>query len=154
MAGTFQDILSRKVSEVERPEPMPLGHYHFVNPALPKLADNVGKDSQKVVEFTLSLVQPQEDVDLEQLRDYTSRFGQFPKPVRLSFFITRADGSVDLWPLKRFLTETLKIPDGGDEDFQRMINDSVNRQGIAKIKHRPDKNGTQLYPEVESTLPI
>lgn len=149
--GNFQDILKKKAADVERPEPYPLGSYLFIVKGLPK-QNTVGDASSKVVEYTLDLISPQEDVDPQAFAEYTGKFGGFPKPQRLAFFIENQDGSPALWPLKKFLTETLKIEEG-DKEMEEMINESVGKQGIAKIGHKPDKKGGDVvYANVEMTF--
>lgn len=149
--GTFADILSKKVEEIERPEPYPIGGYEFVVNGLPKM-NEVGDNQAKVIEFSLNLTAPMEDVDQADFQAYVAKFGPFPKAIRYSFFIESQDGSPNVWRLKQFLVETLKLPDTGK--LEELINMAPNRRGGCRIGHKPSKTGMELFAQIENTFAL
>lgn len=142
--ANFQDILNKRVDAVERPKPHPMGTYLVLVEGAPKFSQ-VGENKRDVADFNLKILQPQPDVDPEEIEKSGGVNG---KSVRARFFLT--DDAV--WRLDAFLFEALGIETG--KSRTQAIAEAPGKQVMVKIKHRPSEDGTQMYHEISDYLKV
>ncbi len=145
MAIDFNKILTKQASAIEKPKPLPVGTYLCNNPQLPKFI-GIGKNETPAAQFQLVVLQPGDDVDMEQLKE----FGEYKgKNVRHNMFLSEAAE----YRTKEELCTAFAIEEG-DKTLGQLFNETVNKQVYVKIKHRPSDDGTEMYSEVEALLPV
>lgn len=140
--ASFNDILDKPASEIERPKPLPQGSYLCVVRGLPR-HDKSSKKQTPFVEFTLAVQAPGEDVDAEDLQ---SMGGADNKTIRATYYIT--DDA--LWRLKDFLGHCGIAEEGS---LRQMIDDAPNAQVVAFVKHRASEDGQSVFAELAKTAP-
>lgn len=157
MALNFNDVLSTKLSEIERPPLIPMGHYIGRVTKVPGL-ETVGKGEWDTCDFPIQLMQAQDDVDPEALQAYGG-LGKH-SVLQKRFMFNKNDESSfkrTLFNLKRFLADHLKIA-GADDDntpLKQALNDSFGKDVMVFIKHRQDKEDKELfYAEISQTSPV
>jgi hypothetical protein len=137
----FTEILSKKVTEIEKPKPRPAGTYLAQTVGIPSQVTQQTKNGEmnKLV-FKCKLLQAQTDVDTDAL-DEQGDMSQWP-PMNHDVIVNEDN----LWGLRRFLTEVLDI-DGGTEanpkTLGEMLADSGGRNLMVSIQHEPytDRDG-------------
>jgi hypothetical protein len=137
----FGAILDRPSSEIERPKPLPVGHYLTVTQGLPRF-DKSTKKQTEFAEFTLKFLQPLDDVDPEELKT----FGELTdKTMTHTFYLTEKSA----YRLKEFMVEDLGIEEA--DTLRAMIDETPNRQVVVQIKHTPSDDGKSMYANIAST---
>lgn len=145
MAVDFSKILQKQATEIEKPKPLPIGSYVAVNQKLPDFK-GVGKNETPAAEFALVVLAPMDDVDPEHLAAYGDVKG---KSVRHRMFLTEGTE----YRTKEELVNAFGIEEAG-KNLGQMFNETVNKQVIVKIRHRPNDDGTDIYAEVESLAAV
>ena len=145
MAVDFSKILQKQAAEIEKPKPLPIGSYVAVNPKLPDFK-GVGKNETPAAEFALVVLAPMDDVDPEHLAAYGDVKG---KSVRHRMFLTEGTE----YRTKEELVNAFGIEEAG-KNLGQMFNETINKQVIVKIRHRPNDDGTDIYAEVESLAAV
>jgi hypothetical protein len=137
--SNFMEVLNKRVDEVEKPKPRPVGSYVASIAGLPKTKDVKTKDGDReVLSFSCKLLMAREDVDQEQLADHGD-ISAWP-PMSKDFW----DGPEALWQITQFLTKVLVIDDdGGSKTVSELVAESPGKQFIVTLGHRPyvDKQG-------------
>jgi hypothetical protein len=155
MAMNFADALNTKVGEIERPPLIPSGTYRAVVKKVPVI-DTIADGKWDVLDFTLQLVEAQEDVDQQDL----ASFGGLSNATmtRHRFMFNKEDDAAfkrTLFNLKRFLAEHLGVEAGDNTPLKESLNASVNTQCLVFMKWRADKNDPEVqYSEVGRTAPV
>lgn len=144
MAIDFNKILTKQAATIEKPKPLPVGTYLTNNPQLPKFV-GVGKNETPAAEFGLIILQPQDDVDMAALTEYGNWKG---KSVRHRMFLTEASE----YRTKEELCAAFALEEG-DKTLGQLFNETINKQVLVKIKHRPSDDGSEMFHEVEAILP-
>lgn len=145
MAVDFSKILQKQATEIEKPKPLPIGSYVAVNQKLPDFK-GVGKNETPAAEFALVVLAPMDDVDPEHLAAYGDVKG---KSVRHRMFLTEGTE----YRTKEELVNAFGIEEAG-KNLGQMFNETINKQVIVKIRHRPNDDGTDIYAEVESLAAV
>lgn len=141
MAVDFSKILAKQADQIEKPKPLPVGSYVCTNPKLPDFK-GIGKNETPAAEFGLVVIAPMEDVDPDQLRE----FGEYKgKTIRHRMFLTEGTE----FRTKEELVNAFGIEEAG-KNLGQMFNETINKQVIVKIRHRPSDDGTDVFAEVES----
>lgn len=156
MPMRFSDALDQKVSEFERPQNLPIGHYVFQNLRMPDVAEITSKDGAVFdrITFTCQAISPTDDVDEDQL----SAYGDITNTqLRKQFLIP--DGEVDFqgYERGRFALRQFISAMGVDEDLPlgEALTEAVGGQFRGLVSHRPDKNDPErVYQEIGTTLPV
>lgn len=144
----FTDVLDQPLGEVERPKPVPAGSYLAVIQGQPNYGEVNGKDGPtKIVDLTAKLLQPQEDVNMQELADMG---GLGDKSVRIRFFLTQNAA----FRLDDFLWEHLGIEKGNGKTLRMALSETTGRQVGLKIKHTPSTDGKSIFSNVDSTYKI
>lgn len=151
----FNSVLKTKVSEIERPPLVPHGTYIGAISKVPTPREISGANfSGSVVDFNIRLMQAQDDVDADALREFGSLKSAM---VQHSFMFNKDDDNAfqrTLFNMRRFLEDTLKIDLSDGKDLSQALNESVNRQFMVTLKWEPDKNNKEImYARVAKTAP-
>lgn len=155
--SNFASVLDKPSTEVGRPKPLPVGSYIGIVQGLPKI-DKSTKKQTEYSEYTVKIVQAQDDVDEDDLKNaLTKASGEVQnltdKTVKITYYHT--DDS--LWRLKQFF-EHLDIPeedDDGDTLTMRQRMQLVpNRQIGFYIKHTASDDGEAVYANVDKTFKV
>lgn len=148
----FASILDRPPSEVERPKPLPSGSYKCIITERPRF-DKSSKKQTEFVEFALHPLEAGEDVDEDELNKVLTKgdgsVGLLKdKSIRATFYLTEDA----MWRLKKFLVDDLLIEEG--DSFREMIDEALNKEVIAYIKHVPSDDGTAVFAQLNGTAPV
>ncbi len=150
MAVDFSKILAKQATEIEKPAPLPIGSYLINNPALPQFK-GLGKEESPAAVFSVVILSPGEDVDPEALAEYENG-GKRPwkgKKVTFNRFLTEASE----FRTKEEICNAFGIEEEG-KSLGQIFNETVNKQCMIHIKHRPSDDGTQMYMEVEKLAAV
>ncbi len=153
----FTSALDRKMEDVKRPPNPPVGHYTIQVKEHPDNSSFESRTSGKTfdrLEFSMVLVEPQDDVDPDELAEYGGEVSGFV--VRKSFLFDNEDENAfnrSLFNLKRFM-EHLGLDMEG-KSVSEALGESIGAQCIGELKHRPDPNDAEvLYTELGRTAAI
>lgn len=142
---SFQEILDRPVTAVERPKALPAGTYLCLIEGQPVFAQ-IGKNKTDVVNFTLKVLQVVGDApspaEIEEFGGVAGR------NINARFFGTEAAA----WRLDKFLFEDLGIPLGISK--KQAFMQTMGKQVIATVQHRPSEDGQQMYAEIKETAKV
>jgi len=153
MAMNFNDVLSAKVAEIERPPLIPIGTYRGVVKKIPSLeTSNDGKFD--FVDFSIQLVAAEDDVDQDDLKAFGGLNNTY---ARHRFLFNKEDDTAfkrTLFNLKRFLIDHLQVEADPEKDLKEALNASVNMNCLVFMKWRADKNDPEVqYSEIGKTAP-
>lgn len=143
MSGSFADILNRPATEVEAPKPLPVGTYLASVKGLPEF-NKVGQQDRDVADFTLVLIQAEDDVDAEDLEAYGKTIQG--REMRARFFLTEDA----LYRLKDFMEKCGIDVTDKKKTLAQLINDVPGSQVKVYVTHRPNQDGSQIYNEIKS----
>ena len=145
--ANFNELASKKLSEVERPVLLPVGDYRMSVTKLPTVTD---KPEWEIVEFSL---RPLEAITAD-ISDYKGEIGN--NPMRLAFLFDKNDevaADKTMFRLRTFLEKHLGL--GDDMSVKEAMNASVNAQCLASVQHVQDKNDKELFhANVTATAPL
>lgn len=136
MAVDFSKILGKQAEAIEKPKPMPVGTYVAVNQKLPEF-QGIGKNETPGANFTLVILAPTEDVDLDQLKEYGDIKG---KSVRYTQWLSELSEHRS----KEELKNAFDIDETG-KTLGQMYNETINKQVLVTISHEPSQDGTEIY---------
>lgn len=139
MAFNFNEVLSKPADAVEKPKPLPVGHYIC---AIDGQADyRETKDGKGVAEIKLKPLQPDVDVDPTALAEMG---GLGNRTLRHSLWLEEDS----LYRIKEF-GATVGIEVVG-KSIGEIFAEFPGRQCRVKVKHVPSKDGSEIYANVES----
>lgn len=141
----FSKILSKQAAAIEKPKPLPVGSYIALNPALPSF-EAVGKKETPAAVFQFQIVAPSEDVDMQELKAYGDWKG---KKQRHVLYLSEAAE----YRTKEELVNSFGLEEG-DKTLGQLFNETVNKQVMITIRHRPSDDGTGIYAEIEKIAKI
>ena len=151
----FTDVLSKRVDEIEKPKPKPVGTYLGTISGLPKQRTVLPKDGGEgmpVLGFNIKLMAAQPDVDPDSLSEAPdiSEWAGFQYDMFL-----HTEGGV--YALKQFLLNTLGI-DGDNKSLGEMVAEAPGKQLLVKLKHEPFVNSrtneAEIATRIESTAHV
>jgi hypothetical protein len=145
MAVDFSKILQKQAEEIEKPKPLPIGSYICNNPKLPEFK-GVGKNETPCAEFSLVIIAPSDDVDPADLKAYGDWKG---KTIRHRMFLTEGTE----FRTKEELKDAFQVDEAG-KNLGQMFNETINRQVLVTVKHRPSEDGTDIFMEVEKLAAV
>lgn len=155
MVMNFQDAAKMKTSDIERPPLVPIGTYRAVVKKVP-VTETIGDGKFDTCDFTLGLIAASDDVDPETLKEFGGLTAN--TMIRHRFMFNKEDQALfdrSLFNLKRFLEESLKVEGAEEMSLTQALNSSVGAQCMVFIKHRADKNDSEIqYPEIAKTGPV
>ncbi len=144
--ATFGSILDKPSKSIDKPKPLPTGSYVCIIKGLPR-QDVSSKKKTEFVEFNLEIVQPLQDVSEESIEAIPG--GVVGKSIRATFYLTEDA----LWRLKKFLSEDLEIEEG-DRSLRAMLSETMGKQVVASVRHRPSDDGRDVFAELAGTAPV
>lgn len=149
---SFEDILSKPATQIDRPKPLPTGSYVWSVQGMPR--SDKSKDKQTpFYEFTVKCMSALDDVDEDALKEWATKADGTMRPLneftqKITFYIT--EGS--LYRLQDFL-EHCGI-DGEDKTTAQGIDETPNCQFIGNITHTATKDGSSVYANIGKTAPV
>lgn len=155
--SSFSSVLDKPSTEVGRPKPLPVGSYIGVVQGLPKI-DKSTKKQTEYSEYTVKILQAQEDVDQDDLEvALTKASGEklnlTDKTTKITFYHTEDS----LWRLKQFF-EHLDIPEEDDDGETLTMRQRMqlvpNRQIGFYIKHAASDDGEAVFANVDKTFRV
>lgn len=146
----FASVLDRPADEIKRPPPIPMGTYLAVVDGVPTNRE-VGEEKVPAWEFKLKLIQPQPDVDPEELARSGGITNRSINNLLFERGIGRMTDEQAAWNFKRFLTEHLKIESEG-KTMRQMMAEAPGRQVMVVIEHNPSQDGTEMFARVKATM--
>lgn len=135
----FTSILSKKISETEKPKPRPTGNYRGVCVGMPtqKEAKVQGED-RAIISFKIKLQLPLEDVDQSKLAEHgdLSSWPTFNRDI----WVDTPEGE---WALRAFITDTLALEIDDDKTFGEVLAETAGCPLVVTLGHNPytDKQG-------------
>jgi hypothetical protein len=139
---SFEDVLSKKSADVVKPPPIPAGTYIAMVVGQPKKVE-VGQDKTPCFDYDLKLLQPQDDVNQDELNALTGGFSN-ASPVRARFFLTEKAA----YRLKDFLTAC--GVEEGDLTLGQRAMQATGRQVKVLMKQSPSADGQSVYSNPDS----
>lgn len=138
--ANFTDILNTKSEEIEKPKPLPVGQYLWSIPNLFE-QEEIGEKKTPALIWKCKCIAPQSDVDMAALAESGNAKD---RDQRITFFLSEDA----LHRLRDFLTK-LGISENGRTIGERAA-DATGRTFLASIRHRPSKDGSQIYGEIDT----
>lgn len=147
--ANFDDVLSLKPSEIEKPKPRPIGTYLGVVQKYELRDVETKNGTRKIADFSIKLMmakQVDDEAALAEQGDINDWY-----PVVNGVFYETPEGR---YALKQFLAETLGIDPGtgkNEKSLSEMIAASPGSQLLVTLKHEPymSKAGT---PEISTRI--
>lgn len=138
MAVDLSQLLARKADEIEKPSPMPVGHYGFT--VMKYEAVESGQKKTPGVEFTVVPFESKEDVDADELAKVKD---PFKRNMRLTFWITEDS----LFRLKDFFVK-LGMDVAGRE-MGELVAEAIGQQFIAAVVHEQStRNPEEVFANI------
>lgn len=139
MAFNFNEVLSKPAAQVEKPKPLPVGHYICIIDGPFKPGET--KDGKGLAEFRLKPLQPDADVDMSEL---AHSGGLGTRTLRHTLWLEEESQ----FRIKEF--GTICGLDVDNMTLGQILTEVTGRQIKAKVKHVPSQDGSQIYANVES----
>lgn len=146
----FEDVLSLKPSQIEKPKPRPLGSY-LGGVQKYELRDVDTKNGpRKIIDFSVKLMMPRQVDDQEGLMlqgDISDWY-----PLIYGVFYETPEGKYNL---KNFLADVLDITPGEGRDeksLSEMIAESPGRQLTVTLRHEPYIDRNTGNPEIATRI--
>lgn len=155
--SSLADILNTPVESIERPPILPVGTYRAQVKKKDFVTRSSAKGSWEIIEFSMQLIEPMDDVDANSLR----KFGPLASAVRRNSFMFDSDTSSDeskqknartQYNLKQFFEHLGLDPSGS---VKQMLESAIGQQCLIVIGWRPDSNNAEvIYDEIKKTAPL
>lgn len=143
--NNFASILSRPVTDFERPKPLPQGTYVMVTNGIPR-QDKSNKKQTPFVEFTCNVLQAGEDVDPTELATMGGING---KQMKVTFYLTEEA----TYRLREFLTH-LGLDEAEYATLAEMVEDAPGKQFLATVIHEASVDGKSIFARIGGTAPV
>lgn len=142
--ANFGAILDTAAEDIQPPKLLPVGTYLTVVQGLPRL-DKSSKKQTEFVEFTHKILEAQDDVDADELKEVG---GVLDKTVKTTFYLT-PDST---FMLKNFLYNDLKLEQ--EDTLRPSLEKAMGNQVLVKIRHEPSQDGQRMFARVAATAPV
>ena len=145
----FNDVLSLKPSEIEKPKPRPLGTYLGAVQKYELREIDTKNGPRKICDFVVKLMMAQQVDDQEELAKQGDISDWFP--ITHGIFYETPEGRYNL---KQFLSEVLAIDPGSgknEKSISEMIAESPGAQLLVTLKHEPYMS-KQNTPEIRTSI--
>jgi len=142
MSANFSDVLNKKLDNVEKPKPLPIGTYFAVINGAPEIKPR-GQNNTLAAEFKFKILQADEDVDAEALAEMG---GIKDRELRFTLWLTEDA----LWRAKQFV-ENCGVDDTG-MSVSQALQACVGMSAKVKVKHVPSQDGQELYANIDKVL--
>lgn len=140
----FNDVLDRPSDSIEKPKPLPVGHYLAAVKGQGELGHSKEKKTPQV-EYTLQLLQAAEDVDQEALAEVLKGKAISEKTVKATFYLTEDA----IWRLKEFLDHC--GIEGGTATLRERMMAAPGCQVLISIRHEPSKDGSNIFARFDGS---
>ena len=141
----FQELLSTSVDSVEKPKPLPTGHYASAIKSFK--FDKANNEKQTpFCRFMIQPMEPQEDVDKDALGE-VNKWRE--RPMRLDFYITEDA----MWRFRKFLEKDAGINTTG-RSFDECIPETVNQGVMIEVVHEINRQSGDTYAVINATSPV
>lgn len=147
-APDFKSILAKHGKDIQKLPPPPVGTYICNNPKLPEFK-GLGKNSTPVAEFNFIVLQPDDDVDAQQLADFGGMEKLRGRKIRYRGFLTEESEGRTKEELFNAFKMGKNIEDIDDWTWGQIFNATLNKPVRVTIKHIPNDAGDGFYTEVE-----
>lgn len=153
-APNFGSVLDRPSQAIERPRPLPAGHYIMVVKGQPKFDKSTQKKTE-YAEYTMVPMQAMEDVDAEALADALTnkatgeKKALQDKTMRNTYYLT--DDAI--WRLKEFL-DHCGVDDGDGITLRQRVNAATGCQVLVTVRNRPSEDGQNMFAEIAGTAAV
>lgn len=142
---SFASVLDMPSGDIERPKPLPPGSYVAVVQGQPR-QDKSAKKQTEFVEYTLKLLEAQEDVDTDALKEIG---GIADKTIKSTYYLT--ENSV--WRLKEFL-EHCGVEMDESTSLRQLIGEAAGCQVLITIAHEASQDGSAVFAKVKNTAAV
>lgn len=152
MGMNFANILNEKIADIKRPPNIPVGTYRVQVKNIPEVVE---RKNFEILDFQLQLIEPQDDVDKDDLKAYGG-LGPMARVRRSFLFNTEDDAAFKRteFDLRRFLEDHLKCATA-DMSMKEAINASMNAQCLAFVNWRQDGQDPEVqHNNVARTAPL
>ena len=151
---SFSSILDTPFSQISRPKPQPHGTFLAMVKGLPRY-DKSTKKGTPFSEYTMQLLEAQDDVDEDALKEYLTKGNGTNVPlrektIRITFYHTPDS----LWRLEKFLKDLGLEAEDDDESIGDVEQKTPGRQCYIHVKHSPSDDGETMYASVDKTGPV
>jgi len=156
MSNSFESILDRPVTEIDRPTLIPVGTYACIIKNQPE--EDKTRTGTDMLRFVFWITAPTEDVSEDDLRAALTREDGSLKSlqeisVRHQFWTTPSAA----YRLFDFLSDDLGI-DGGSKknpkSLRDMLMEVIGKEFLAHVVHNPSQDGKTTWANVDRTMPL
>lgn len=149
---SFEDILDKPATQIDRPKALPIGSYIWTIQGLPRV-DKSAKKGTPFYEFTLKCAGALDDVDEEALAEWAKKSDGTSRVLtefttKLTFYITEES----LYRLQEFLQHCGL--EGDDKTTRQLIDETPNCQFVGYITHQTSQDGTNTFANISRTAPV
>ncbi len=142
---SYKELLKARPAEIEPPMPIPPGPYKVKINSFE--FTKAGQKQNDCVVFTLSLLEPGDEVDPDRLAAAEADLKK-AKP-KHTIYITEAS----LWVLKDFLLDVCKIPE--KDSFEEMMPETVGKEFVAIFtEQQSKKDPARMVSYIDKVLPL
>lgn len=151
MSLNFADVANKKMSDIERPELPPVGHYRWKIVKLPEISTS--PDGRwDILRIPVRAV---EAVDVDDIGSYKGDVLKIMQSV--SFMFDKNDEiefTKSLNRVRTFFERHVKCC-GPDDEIKVAINNSVGQEFLGQIAWKPDKNDPeQMFANITKTAAL
>ena len=152
----FAAILNTKVDEIKRPPLIPVGTYR-ARMNKPALFGEVSDGAYQTIDFSMVLLEPQLDVDQDDLQKYGGLGANSQLRYRFMFNTAQdADANAGkertMFAMKKFLADHLQV---AGATVNELIANAIGNECLVTVRWRPDRNDPEIqYNEVGRTAPL
>jgi hypothetical protein len=151
---SFASLLDTPFAQISRPKPAPHGTYLAMVKGLPRY-DKSTKKGTPFSEYTMQLLESQDDVDSDALTEWlTKGNGEsvplHDKTMRLTFYHTPDS----LWRLEKFLKDLGLEAEDDDQSIGDVEQMTPGRQCYVHVKHSPSDDGETMFANIDKTGPV
>jgi hypothetical protein len=150
---TFTSLLDTPMSQISRPKPAPHGSYLGMVKGLPRY-DKSTKKGTPFSEYTIQLLEAQDDVDEDALKEWLTKGDGAVVPLReKSMRLTFYHTPDALWRLEKFLKDLGLEAEDEDQSIGDVEQMSPGRQVLVHVKHSPSDDGETMFANIDKTGP-
>lgn len=149
---SFEDILDKPATEIDRPKPLPVGSYIWSVQGMPRV-DKSKEKQTPFYEYTVKCVAPMDDVDEDALKEWATKADGTMRSLteftqKLTFYITPDS----VYRLQEFI-QHCNI-DADDMSTKEAAQNLGNSQFVGFVTHAASKDGTTVYANISRTAPV
>lgn len=152
----FASVLDKRPSAIEKPTPMPNGVFLMTVDGLPVITKQ-GKENTEVVIFKLRPMQAVQDVDPNELAEFTRLKPLNDRTIDAKFWMTDAAAYrlmdfLCLFGLAKYNEQTKNYDTEGDQSPRALIPMTMNQQVLVQMKQTPSDDGQRMFSNPDKYL--